>query len=61
MLNVWHYSVAAMVETLSDAPAKVRAKTLGNTLIDAVYDTMAEVYNLVTNLALCRTRDLVLH
>ena len=50
-----------MVETLSDAPAEVIAKTLGNTLINAVYDTMAEVYNLVKNLALCRTRDLVLH
>ena len=50
-----------MVETLSDAPAEVIAKTLGDTLINAVYDTMAEVYNLVTNLALCRTRDLVLH
>lgn len=52
---------AAIVETLADAPAEVIAKTLGDTLIDAVYDTMAEVCNLVTNFALCRTRDLVSH
>ena len=53
--------VAAMVETLSDAPEEVIAETLGDTLINAVYDTMAEVYNLVTNLALYRTRDLKSH
>ena len=52
---------AAMVETLANEPAEVIAKTLGDTLINAVYDTMDEVYNLVTNFALCRTRDLVSH
>ena len=50
-----------MVVTLADGPAEVIAKTLDDTLIDAVYDTVAEVYNLVTQLALCRTRDLVSH
>ena len=52
---------AAIVKTLADAPAEVIAKTLGDTLIDAVYDTMAEVCNLVTDFALCRSRDLVSH
>ena len=50
-----------MVETLADSPAEVIAKTLGDTLIDALYDTVAEVYHLMTHLALCRTKDLVTH
>ena len=50
-----------MVETLADSPAEVIAKILGDTLIDALYDTVAEVYHLMTHLALCRTRDLVTH
>ena len=48
---------AAIVETLADAPAEVIAKTLGDSSIDALYDTVAEVYHL----ALCRSRDLVSH
>ena len=50
-----------MAETLANAPAEIIAKTLGDTLINAVYDTMAHWYNLVTNFALYRTRDLVSH
>ena len=52
---------AAMVEPLANVPAEVLPKILGDTLIDALYDTVVEVYNLVTHLALCRTRDLVTH
>lgn len=50
-----------MVKTLVDAQAEVIVKTLGDTLIDALYDTVAELYHLVTYLALCRIRDLLTH
>ena len=46
-----------MVEILADAPAEVIVKTLGETLIDALYDTVAEMYHLVTHLALCRPSE----
>ena len=42
-----------MVEILVEAPAEIIVKTLGDTLIDALYDTVAEMYHLVTHLALC--------
>ena len=50
-----------MVETLADGLAEITTKTLGDTLNDALYDAVAEVYHSVTNLALCRTKDLVTH
>ena len=48
---------AAMVEILVEAPAEIIVKTLGETLIDALYDTVAEMYHLVTHLALCRPSE----
>ena len=50
-----------MVKTLADGLAKVIARTHSDTLNDALYLTVAEVYCLVTYLPLCRTRDLVTH